>query len=527
MSDKNAIPNNSSEWLKQLDAIRLPIPADQHLQVRRALGDSRRSIREIADLMQGSPALALAVLREVNRHRSSLAEPAESLEIALTRLGLKNAEALMDRLPAVPDADIPPALRQLLSISQHACQQANGLFASRLARLWQDIHWGSLLFLSPMWTLAAAHPALFEQWEQRVLADDEPPQRVEAELLGTPLMPLCLALAERWQLPDWIIEGYRLLVEDRRMLVKAQHIARDEAHPLDQQRRLDEDEPLRRWLTQPGNTVVLANGLALTAHHAWDSPHSLRWQRLTALYLQVNLDDLQQQLHQLAVNSARQQRQKGLWHPAEALIWPWHARRLTPKPPMTAAKPGPVAAPSTTVTAPAAPADPASADRWRSLCRDLLQSPSPFVNVLQLGATACEAVQAGGMQRVLVLLADRSGSAVTAQQSAGFMTRTAGLKLEASQSQVIRRLLSQAGLLRLSPANYPQFAPLLPAGLKALFEGEHLVLRSIGVNGRVALMIVADQAGGPLSDNSVQILGKTAQCIERALAQFASRSRPG
>ncbi|WP_462379654.1 HDOD domain-containing protein [Pseudomonas sp. Marseille-QA0892] len=521
MPDKYAVPDSPSEWLKQLDAVRLPIPAEQHLKVRRALGDNRRSIREIADMMQGSPALALAVLREVNRHRSSLAEPAESLEIALTRLGLKNAEALMDRLPAVPEADIPPALRQLLSISQHACQQANGLFASRLARLWQDIHWGSLLFLSPMWTLAAAHPDLFGQWEQRVLADDEAPQRVEAELLGTPLMPLCLALAERWQLPDWIIEGYRLLVEDRRMLVKAQHIARDEAHPLDQQRRLDEDEPLRRWLTQPGNTVVLANGLALTAHHAWDTPHSLRWQRLTALYLQVNLDELQQQLHQLAVVSARQQKEKDLWHPAEALIWPWHARRLTPKAPMAAPKPRPAAAPAT------APMDPANGDRWRSLCRDLLQSPSPFVNVLQLGATACEAVQAGGMQRVLVLLADRTGSAVTAQQSAGFMTRTAGLKLEASQSQVIRRLINQPGLLRLSPANYPQFSPLLPGGLKALFEGEHLVLRSIGVNGRVALMIVADQAGAPLSDNSVQILGKTTQCIERALAQFASRGRPG
>ncbi|EGH35863.1 hypothetical protein PSYJA_45201, partial [Pseudomonas syringae pv. japonica str. M301072] len=37
--------------------------------------------------------------------------------------------------------------RQLILVSQHATQQANGLFASRLARLWQDIHMGSLLFL--------------------------------------------------------------------------------------------------------------------------------------------------------------------------------------------------------------------------------------------------------------------------------------------------------------------------------------------------------------------------------------------
>ena len=103
------------------------------------------------------------------------------------------------------------------------------------------------------------------------------------------LLELCLALAEHWRLPDWIIQGYRLLGADRRRLIKALHIAHDNEHPLHQQQMLDADPELRRWLTLPSNTIVLANGLALSAHHSWSGIHSLRWQRLAGLYLQVPL----------------------------------------------------------------------------------------------------------------------------------------------------------------------------------------------------------------------------------------------
>ena len=91
-------------WIKHLDGVRLPVPAASHEKVRRALGDSRRSLRDIAELTQDSPALALSLLREANAAGNLLSSPAESLEIALSRLGLKRAETLLNRLPAVPAA---------------------------------------------------------------------------------------------------------------------------------------------------------------------------------------------------------------------------------------------------------------------------------------------------------------------------------------------------------------------------------------------------------------------------------------
>lgn len=498
------LPRTLDAWLKQLDGQVLPISTHHHQQVRRALGDSRRSLREIADLMQDSPALVLCVLREANRKStSSLGEAAESLETALNRLGLKRAEELLVRIPAKPLEEIPRPLRQIQLISQHAAQQANGLFAARLARLWQEIHWGSLLFLSPIWALVAAHPQLFDAWEHRVLIDGEPPARVERDLLGIPLFALCLALAEQWRLPAWIIQGYQLLLNDRRLLAKALRLARRHDEPLRQQQELDADPVLQRWLTQPANSILLANVLAVSAHNAWGGAHTRRWQRLNSLYLQMPLPELHQHIHQNAAQSARQLDAVGLWHPAEALLWPWNARHIQP----------PKAAPV-----------PQAAD-WRQLCTQLLAQPSAFANVQQLTHCASQALQAAGLSRLVMLLADRNHSRLQVQQHAGVDVTASGLTLDPAQSQVLRRLLQKPAQLRLTPTNIAQFSALLPGDLKALLPSEHLLIRSLASNERVVMILFADQHGKPIGDTALQAFTKTAQCVERALDTFSNRNR--
>lgn len=505
MPTQKPTPRTLDGWLQQLDGVRLPIATSQLEQVRRYLLDSRRSLRDIAEQIQNSPAIALLLMREANRSNSGFSEPALSLEMALNRLGLTRTEALLLQAPSLAEAQLPAALSQLQLISLHASQQANGLFAGRLARLWQDIHWGSLLFFAPLWPLVFAYPQLFQAWEERVLRRGEPAQQVERELLGVPLLQLCLALAQHWRLPEWIVQGYRLLVEDRRLLVKALHVAHDNEHPLHQQQMLDADPVLRRWLTQPANSILLANGLALSSHHNWSCPHSLRWQRLTGLYLQAALGEVQQLVHQQAVLSARQHAQPGLWHPAQALLWPWDACRLQALP-----------------AAPALP-DSSALAQWKQQCTRLLAEPSSFANVLQLTDCARQALVAGGMQRVLLLLADRNHTRLVAQQSAGLAEGAAQLHFDPAQSQVLRRLLGQAGQLRLTPANVAQFSALLPGSLKALFPSEHLLLRSLASNGRVVMLLITDQQGAPISEAQLQVFGKTAQCIERALGNFAKR----
>lgn len=499
------VPTTLDAWVRQLDGIALPVPAASHNRVRAALSDSRRSLREIADMMQDSPALVLSVLREANHHSHGITEPAESLEIAINRLGLARTEVLLGRLPGKAPEDIPAAFRQLVLVSQHATQQANGLFASRLARLWQDIHLGSLLFLSPLWPMALAHPKLLEELELRVIHKGESSQRVEQELFGVNLLELCLKVAEHWRLPIWVTRGYKLLLGERRDLVKVLRISREDQSPLLQQQLMDADPHLRRWLNQPANTVLLGNGLALAAQQAWNTPHCLRWERLTSLYLQQPLDEIQQQAHQNAASSARAHAEPDLWHPAEALLWPWDARRVKRD------------------SEPAAPPTADELAKWRKQCAELLTEPTPFINAMHLTTAARDAFTACGMQRVMLLMADKTGTVMRVHQHAGLPAEAGALQLFIKESTVLQRLLAQPTQLRLNPTNHAQFAALLPAPLNTLFKGQHLLIRSLSSNNKVLMLAVADQGGGALSEMSVQAFGKTAQCIERALGIFSHR----
>ena len=504
--DPTAKPASLPDWIKRLDEVRLPVPQTSHDRVCKAIRDNRSSLRDIAELMQNSPALVLSVMREANSHtHGSLAEPAENLEVALNRLGLKRAEELLARLPSVPAQDIPVALRQLLLVSQHASQQANGLFGSRLARLWQDIHWGSLLFLSPLWPMAVAYPKLLEEWELRVIHKGESARVVEQQLFGVRLLDLCIGLTEAWHLPMWVSQGYTLLLNEQRMLVKALRIARDE-DPLHQQQLLDAAPHLRRWLNQPANTVLLANGLAMSAQESWTCPHTQRWQFLTALYLQQPLAEVQQQVHQQAVTSARTTLMPDLWHPALSLIWPWHVQKihrgLLPAPPPTAE----------------------ALAVWRSRCTELLMEPSRFANAMHLTTCAKEALVASGMQRVMLLMTDRAQSTLRVHQVDGLPKDAANLSLDVVHSTMLQRLLEKSAQVRFTPDNHAQFSALLPPILRRLFNGEHLLLRSLSCNGKVVMLMVADQGGGPFSETTVQAFGKTAQCIEKALHSFTNRS---
>lgn len=506
-------PRTLDAWVKQLDDLALPIPQINHTHVRAALNDSRRSLRDIADMMQESPALVLSVLREANQHSHGIAEPAESLEVALNRLGLARTEVLLNRLPAKPLQEIPQAYRQLILISQHATQQANGLFASRLARLWQDIHLGSLLFLAPLWPMALAHPKLLEEWELRVIHKGESSRVVEQELFGIKLLDLCQTLATVWRLPVWVTRGYTVLIKERRQWVKALRIARENHDPLQQQRDMDANTDLQRWFNQPANTVLMGNGLALAAQQAWNSPHCMRWELLSSLYLQQSLDQTQQQVHQNAASSGRQHAAADLWHPAEALLWPWDLRRIP------------------SGHEPATPPSAEDLQRWRKLCADMLVEPSPFNNAMHLISTARDALVAGGMQRVMLLMPDKSTGRLRVHQLAGLGAENAALQFPIKDSQVLERLLTQPTQLRLTPANHAQFAALLPPAFKTLFKGHHLLIRSLSCNGKVLILAIADQGGSPMSEITVQAFGKTAQCVERALVNFtqlksAGRAKP-
>ena len=195
-----------------------------------------------------------------------------------------------------------------------------------------------------------------------------------------------------------------------------------------------------------------------------------------------------------------------LWHPALSLIWPWHVQKihrgLLPAPPPTAE----------------------ALAVWRKRCTELLVEPSRFANAMHLTTCAKEALVASGMQRVMLLMADRALSTLRVHQADGLPKDAANLSLDVVNSTLLQRLLEKSAQVRLNPENHAQFSALLPPVLRRLFTGEHLLLRSLSCNGKVVMLMVADQGGGPFSETTVQAFGKTAQCIEKALHCFTNRS---
>src|SRR3546814_13163218 len=106
-------PTTLEGWVKLLEGVHLPVPQASHDLVCKAIADSNRSLRDIAELIQDSSALALSVIREANHHTpGNFAEPADNTEVAINRLGLKRTEELRARLPSLPEHQIPNAHTQ-------------------------------------------------------------------------------------------------------------------------------------------------------------------------------------------------------------------------------------------------------------------------------------------------------------------------------------------------------------------------------------------------------------------------------
>lgn len=503
--DLSAPPRSLDAWLECLDGANLPISRRQREQLLCELRRGDRPLRMIAQRLQSSPALTLALLREANRHGPGpLGGSSEHLESALVRLGMNRAEAILRALPERSAATLPPSLIQLLLISQHAQHQAGGLFAGRMARLEGEILCASMLFLAPFWALAQAFPDLPQRWAARVLGEHQPARTVEQDLFGVPLAELGLALAQRWQLPEAVILGYHALCREQETLIRCLRLARRPGtNPL--QRLQDEDSELLRWLTRPTNSALLANALALAAHHSWDNARSLRWQRLTALYLDQPLDRVQTQIHSLAVDSARLLPAGPAWHPAQALLWPTgSARPPAPEPPSLLSS----------FFHP---------EEWRRLCERFSEQPSAFANLPHLLASAAQALELCGLQRFALLFSDRQGQLIALHQQ-GLAPRTPRLKADPGHWPLLPQLIAQSVLVHVSPQRNTGLCRKLPPAIREQFDERHMVMRGFDLGGRNSLVLFGDQLGMPFSDRQLELLEKTARVIERGTLVFGRRA---
>lgn len=521
--NKSAVDDDIGSLRQSLNTFVLPIEKKQQVDLCSHLDSEMLNLSELTGKLLRVPAAALQICRVAGEAARRRDIDILTLEHACNMLGTQRLASIIKALPVVEAEQMPHAYRQLLSISEHALAQAQGLFAHRMARLWHEVSLASLLFLSPCWVLVYQRPEVFAEWEARHLGHRTAGTAFSRWLMDSDhVLGLAQQLAEDWWLPPWILQGYRSLGSSRRTIVRALHIARDTQHPREQQAALDADRNLYRWLTLPANSLLMANGLALGAHHDWDARHTRRWQQLTALYLGQEVSEVQQASHTNAAESARSLHpysQGSLWLPAEALIWPYGSRRHGGhgSAAVTAAEP---------VRNPPARG---GATLWREYCIALATRPESFNSLSAIVETAMQAVTAGlQVKHCWVALYNPRKRQLTVYAASGFNADSspAGIQLGDCRANDWGRWLQSSPSHDLSAGSMRLQSDFLPAALRQIIGSSNACLLPLLHKGQmIGLLGSQSPAGGPpLDEKRRQALIKTAGCLSQALVGFMQRA---
>ncbi|MEH6501238.1 MAG: hypothetical protein V7751_17770 [Pseudoalteromonas distincta] len=505
---------------QSLNSFVLPIEKNQLLRLTSLLDNDLMGINDLTRELLSVPAAALQVCRAAGAMARAKDIDILTLEQACNMLGTLRLGNLLRSLPLMDRAHMPLPYRQLLSISEHALTQAQGLFATRMARLWHEVSLASLLFLAPCWVLIYHRPELFQVWDARHLERKPAEADIAPWLLDSDhILGLAQHLAEDWWLPPWILQGYRSLGSSRRLMVKAIHIARDSEHPQHQQAMLDADKSLSRWLTMPANSLLMATGIALGAHHDWDARHTVRWQQLTALYLGCNLAEAQSASHRNAADSARHQIRHpdlDVWLPAEALLWPVRSRKLASL------------TPTQEVAPPAGTPDQPDPGQWRQHCLALLAQPSAFSSLSELLQSAMQTLTQGlGLSQCWIALYNGKKKQLIISAHYGFDSlQIKGLALGNCRDSQWGQWLKSSTLHHLDAQRLRREGTMIPATLKTLLGDSPAQLLPLQHRGAIIGLIGVqglslEQAN---DDKQRKALLKTAECIYRALISFQTRT---
>ncbi|MFO7704806.1 MAG: hypothetical protein R6V43_06690 [Halopseudomonas sp.] len=155
------VPIDIGSLRQSLNSFVLPIEQYQYTRLTSVLDNQLMGTHDLTRELLRVPAAALQVCRAAGEMARTKDIDILTLEQACNLLGTLRLGNLLRSLPMVEKEQMPLAYRQILSISEHALVQAQGLFANRMARLWHEVSLASLLFLAPCWVLVYQHPALF------------------------------------------------------------------------------------------------------------------------------------------------------------------------------------------------------------------------------------------------------------------------------------------------------------------------------------------------------------------------------
>lgn len=471
-----------AQWLARLERRPLPLFAATVQSLRVLQEDSGASVGRLCNEWLLDPGFAVALLKRVNSgRRGGLSSPVGAIQGAALLLGVQQLKQIPRGLPqlTLPAPDVAwQGYMRAVSRAYHAAYQAYDWATSAGDKMPMEIF--EAAFLSYVGELGVRstcgdHLPRIKTLVQR---HGRAPADAETAVLGCTLSDLTKALVAVWRLPRLVIDAM---------------VA-------------DDDVPILRTAL-----VRHAVRLADCAEYGWYTEPVDTCLETVAPLLELPVAEVARGVHRVAVAAARDTLSFAV-RPAAALLirtdGPEPEDELLPEDSAIAAEasavePAPVAADTTTPTAP----EQAPYERIRDEIEHAVAGGR--MTLRQLMAAVMRGFTQGlGLSRVVFAMLSRDQQRLQARYLGGATTqgRISGFLIDLRQAALFRNLLQKPHAIWVNEANQAELWPLLPAAFKELIDTDTFYAMSVFVDQTPIGVFYADRllAGEPLDEASFE-----------------------
>ncbi len=319
MMDQSAGRYGLAQWVDFLKAKPLPVHVRTVQQLKYLIQDPGTSLQKLVAPIERDPVFALHLVKlgnELNRNPNT---HVGTVELGVSTLGMDRIAGLCEQLPTIQINHSSVAHKQYfhaIANSFHAAIQAADLCRfpgkdvineTRMAALFYGVgHW-ALWRYAPV-QMSAVMIKIHEEQADVVLAEND--------VFGCTIQQLSLELARSWKLSNLALEA---LDHDN----SPDHAFLDKIHryALRTEEFSEEDtREIKQLLSASFYPVKLANWLALTQAHGWQSAKSLRLVEIITDFLRRPAGEVASRINANTVKASRLYHIKGIMAPAAQML---------------------------------------------------------------------------------------------------------------------------------------------------------------------------------------------------------------
>ncbi|MCW8885194.1 MAG: HDOD domain-containing protein, partial [Motiliproteus sp.] len=476
------------------------------------------SLAKLVPVIITDPVFTLHLIRLANQLNRNADTQANTVELAVSTLGLNRIRSLCQSLPVIKmnNASVPhKQYFHAIDNSYHAATQAVSLCRFPGDSVINETRIAALFYGVGHWALWRYAPQQMSEIKIGIYEDKKDVVLAENDVIGCTVQQISEGLVEAWGLSKLGVEALKHTTSpDTEMLDQLHRFAEEGESSFDEEQLRD----IKQLLNANFYPVKLANWLALTVPYGWYKSKSRRLIEIISDFLKQPEDKTISQLHQNCVQSSREFHIDGLMNSAalmlllpskQVLNYRMESKAASRKKqaieqPKQVAKSKPKTAPTVTQIADGF----RSKEKFQELATQLLKKPDLYPTDREIYVDLVRGLRNGlGLSRVSIFEVDEQGTMSPVLQS-GFSDndpmRRFTLNLEVPS--LFKKLSQKSLAVWMADHNREQIRSELPERFKACSNQKSFVLMSLARGGKTVAFIYCDH--GSLENEMSQFFFK-------------------